>query len=358
MVQQETIFGNLGRRQLRAVGGAGVLALLGIISLDSWRNGPDAGRMSSYGFSVHWMSHQTAGRTRRPAPPDADLLDFMAGEGFDMLRVPLSYWFWTRGANYRDIEAAAFAAVDGYLDACRRRGLQLCLSMRRAPGHCVWGQGREAHDLWRDDEAREGFAFHWRYLAERYRQVPGEELRFELLGDPPARPDQTPSYAELLRSTVGLVRSVSPQRPVMVVGVQDGAIPVHDLVDLDVQQCCLGHYPREISHRSRGTYAANPGLATLTYPCLDHERQWGLGTMIRHYDRWREWQALGHSVFVSEFGLADTMDPRSADAWHRDMLGLFRRWNWGFCFDCKGGRKSLGHELLVMLREARLTRVD
>jgi hypothetical protein len=44
--------------------------------------------------------------------------------GFDFLRVPTDYRVWTSGFEYRRPDETVFESLDGYLAACRARGLR------------------------------------------------------------------------------------------------------------------------------------------------------------------------------------------------------------------------------------------
>ena len=54
--------------------------------------------MPRYGFNFQWMFSWQAGR--QPAAPDLKALDFMADLGFDFVRIPTDYRFWTKDFDY------------------------------------------------------------------------------------------------------------------------------------------------------------------------------------------------------------------------------------------------------------------
>src|SRR5262245_32467005 len=91
--------------------------------------------MPRYGFNFQWMFWWEEGKV--PAPPDERALDFLAAHGFDFVRIPASYWFWTHAFDYFRPNEAVLAQIDGYLAACQARGLHMCLNLHRAPGYCI-----------------------------------------------------------------------------------------------------------------------------------------------------------------------------------------------------------------------------
>ncbi len=54
--------------------------------------------MQRYGFNFGWMYAWEEGRT--PEPADERALDFMAEYGFNFVRIPTNYPFWTRNFDY------------------------------------------------------------------------------------------------------------------------------------------------------------------------------------------------------------------------------------------------------------------
>ena len=104
--------------------------------------------MPRYGFNFQWMYVCREGA--EPKPADEQALDFMAGQGLDFARLPTDYRFWTTDADYLHPDERMWDHLDGYLDACRSRGIQFCLNLHRAPGYCINRIEEEPHRLWHD----------------------------------------------------------------------------------------------------------------------------------------------------------------------------------------------------------------
>ena len=135
-----------------------------------------------YGFNMLWMYAGNRGRT--PQEANETELDFIAEEGFNFIRIPTDYHFWTDGFDYFHPDEKIIAYFDRYIAACNSRGLHVCLNLHRAPGYCINWPEREKHNLWRDPEAQEGFIFLWKMFAERYKGIPSEKLSFDLVNEP------------------------------------------------------------------------------------------------------------------------------------------------------------------------------
>jgi len=73
-----------------------------------------------YGFNFQWMTSWAPDRV--PGPPDERALDFMAKHGFDFVRIPTDYRFWTRDFDYLHPDESLLEYLDTYLEATRSRG--------------------------------------------------------------------------------------------------------------------------------------------------------------------------------------------------------------------------------------------
>src|SRR5918996_567558 len=145
------------------------------------------GLMKYYGFNFQWMCSWNAGQ--RPQPADNKALDFLAKFGFNFVRIPVDYRFWTYDFDYFHPDESMFSYIDQYLEACRSRGIHMSLNLHRAPGYCTNRNDLERHNLWVDSIAQNAFVFLWESFAQLYKDVPGKDLSFDLINEPPAPGD-------------------------------------------------------------------------------------------------------------------------------------------------------------------------
>ena len=75
--------------------------------------------MRYYGFNFQWMFSWQPGYS--PEPVDLKALDFLAAAGFNFVRVPMDYRFWTRNFDYFHPDESVWGFIDAYLRA-RLRG--------------------------------------------------------------------------------------------------------------------------------------------------------------------------------------------------------------------------------------------
>ena len=172
---------------------------------------------------------------------------FMKEFGFNFARLPLSYRRWL--ANPDDWESIApekLAFLDRGIALGRKYGIHLMVNLHRAPGYTVAGGKPEPASLWDSAEAERVFQKHWRFLAERYRDVPAECLSFNPVNEPPVIPEAT--YARVMTAVTDVIRAVTPDRFVVVDAMGGDRHPCVALFGRpDIGQSTRGYLPEEVS---------------------------------------------------------------------------------------------------------------
>ena len=69
-----------------------------------------AGRMKYYGFNFQWMV--SGSLDQKPEHPDEKALDFLARFGFNFVRIPVDYRFWTHNFDYFHPDESIFGCID------------------------------------------------------------------------------------------------------------------------------------------------------------------------------------------------------------------------------------------------------
>ncbi len=288
--------------------------------------------MPYYGFNFLWMfirgSHET------PAPPDLRALDFMARHGFNFVRLPMDYRFWTRDFDYLHPDERILPYLDGVLEACRSRGLHLCVNLHRAPGYCINRNDLERDNLWLDAVAQDAFVFLWEWFARHWQGVPGPALSFDLVNEPPAVGQYgmtRENHAALVRRTVDAIRVIDPQREIVIDGLGGGHLAMPELADLGVVHSGRGYQPMAISHYRATWWSEHAGLPVPVYPGLAWNGiRWDRDALREFYRPWREVEAMGARVHIGEFGCYNQTPNDVALRWLGDLLSLFREFGWGY----------------------------
>jgi aryl-phospho-beta-D-glucosidase BglC (GH1 family) len=285
-----------------------------------------------YGFNFQWMYVWEEGK--RPEPADLPALDFMADLGLDFVRLPTDYNFWTPDFDYLNPDESSLGPIDDYLAACRERGLHMSLNMHRAPGYCINRNERERDNLWTDEVAQEGFVHQWQIFARRYRDVPATALSFDLVNEPPGIGQYgltRDGHAALMRRTVAAIRSIHPDRPIIIDGLGGGNIALPELADLDVVHSGRGYQPMAVSHYRAGWWSGSRDLPEPVYPGTRFDdRIWDKEALRRHYAPWQEVEKMGAWIYIGEFGCYNRTPNDVALRWLSDLMSLFREFGWGY----------------------------
>ncbi len=281
--------------------------------------------MPKYGFNMLWMFAKRGDRA--PLPPDLRQLDFIAKHGFTFIRVPLDYRFWIREEDYAHPDESVLSLIDTYLEACRERGLHMCLNIHRAPGYCINNPPKDLC-LWTDAAAQDGFALLWKQFAERYKGT--ENLSFDLLNEPPnpgEREFTRERHEAVMRRVIGEIRAVDPAREIVLDGVCGGSDAIPELADTGTVHSGRGYTPFSVSHyRAEWNKEPPGGWQEPVYP----SERWNKEKLREHYRLWRETEQKGVKVHIGEFGCYNKTPNDVALAWLFDLLSLWREYRWGY----------------------------
>ncbi len=291
--------------------------------------------MKRYGFNFLWMFAKSKWHPE-PSEPNLRELEFIAEEGFDLVRIPTDYRFWTHDFDYLHPDERVLEYIDRYIETCNSFGLHVCLNLHRAPGYCVNSPQEEKHNLWRDPEAQEGFYFLWRTFAERYRGISGDKLSFDLVNEPgnipPTHPCTREDHEKVIRRTIDEIRSIDPSRPIVIDGFDGGWNALPELADVGAIHSGRGYFPNQITHYHAEWVAGADKYELPEYPGMvapglyvDREK------LSRFYDPWREVEKKGVEIHIGEFGCYNKLPNDITLRWFEDLVSVFAENGWGYC---------------------------
>jgi len=285
------------------------------------------------GFNLTALTGGQRGRTF----PEADF-EWMAKWGFDFARLPLSYWAWSSPHDWMKIDPEAIAPVDQAIEFGRRYGIHINLNLHRIPGYCVNGRELEPYKLFDSprssmERALEAALHHWRFFAERYRNIPAAHLSFDLLNEPPFMADQS-RYLEIARALIGAIRESSPDRIIVVDGADIGQTPVLGLLDEGIVQSTRGYLPKMVSHYT-ATWVPHREFESFdkpTWPMLDQHGVLWDREKLRHelIDTWKPLVDRGAPIHVGEWGCYTRTPHAACLGWMGDLLALWKEAGWGW----------------------------
>jgi aryl-phospho-beta-D-glucosidase BglC (GH1 family) len=140
--------------------------------------------------------------------------------GFNFVRIPLDYRTYTRPGNWDIFIEERVAEIDKVIEWGKKYGVHVCLNLHRAPGYCVNQAVLPANqnlDLWNNASAQQAFVNHWAYFANRYKNIPYEELSFNLVNEPAGMDENT--YVSVMKKAIDKIQSINPDRVIFVDGL-------------------------------------------------------------------------------------------------------------------------------------------
>jgi endoglucanase len=285
-----------------------------------------------YGFNFQWI--YSWGPERQPQPADEQALDFLTATGFNFVRIPTDYRFWTTDFDYLHPNEGVFTHFDGYLDACRTRGLHMSLNLHRAPGYCINRNDLERDNLWLDPVAQDAFVWNWENFARRYQGIPSDALSFDLLNEPPNIGQYgltRDNHAALMRRTVAAIRAIDPAREIVIDGLGGGHLAMPELADLGVIHSGRGYQPMPVSHAQASWWDGHTTAPEPVYPGVVWEgRTWNRDALRDFYQPWRDVEAAGARVHIGECGCYNKTPNEVALRWLSDLFGLYKEFGWGY----------------------------
>lgn len=284
------------------------------------------------GFNFQWLLDFEPDKPMDE--PNLRALDFLVKHGFDYVRLPTNYWFWTKDFDYDHPDETVFLKIDRAIEACRERGIHAALNCHRVPGYCINSPEIEKHNLWTDAIAQDALDNQWRRFAERYRDIPSSELSFDLINEPPHEGERgfnREIHQTIIRRLVATIRSVSPDRVIVANGLAGGHLAIPELADLGIVHSSRGYQPMTVSHYHASWWAQGMTLPYPVYPGGEWEgRVWNRETLREYFQPWRDVHAKGVPVHIGECGCYIKTPNDVALRWMADLFEMFVDFGWGF----------------------------
>jgi len=175
--------------------------------------------------------------------------------GFNFVRLPMDYRFWIRDDNWESINEDGLKPIDQAIAFGNKYNVHVMINFHRAPGYTV-AKPPEKLNLFQDPEALRVCVMHWGMIAKRYRDVPVENLSFNLFNEP-NRTVTAEEYEKVVAAVIKEIRLYNPHRLIVADGLEWGAKPVSELFKYNIGQATRGYTPSSISHY-RASWAGNP----------------------------------------------------------------------------------------------------
>ncbi|MEK7766472.1 MAG: cellulase family glycosylhydrolase, partial [bacterium] len=203
------------------------------------------------------------GRDWSNGPFVEDDFKWIAGWGFNFVRLPMDYRTWIVDGDWRRFDERVLKEIDQAVAWGRKYGVHVLINFHRAPGYTV-ASPPEAKSLWTDPEAQEVCALHWATFARRYRGIPNRNLSFNLWNEP-AGPDEA-THAKVAKLAIEAIRREDPDRLIICDGLGYGGSFSEALVPLKVAQATRGYQPFTLTHYKASWVGDNADWPVPTWP--------------------------------------------------------------------------------------------
>lgn len=335
---------NSSRRDfIKLAGAAGLtLGLSGRAAVTSTPTPPPAANPLPRwrGFNLQYL-YRTGDEMLKP---DEDHFRWIAGWGFDFVRIPMNYRTWLRKKTRAGemitpedafaVDESVLALVDEAVRHGEKHGIHVCLCFHHAPGYRVGKGVKEPFLLWRDAAAVEAFTFHWELFARRYRASARDKLSFNLFNEAPWPSDNFNGalYRQAVAPAVAAIRRISPDRLIIADGAGAGNLCVPELIPLGVHQSVHCYIPGNLSHYKVDWMKDRTDWPEPQWPGAldDAGYRWDRKLLETYYSSWRDLLAQGVGVHMGETGGSHRVAHPVLLGWLADVLGVCRDLKIGF----------------------------
>ncbi len=289
--------------------------------------------------------------------------------GFNFVRLPMDYRFWTATDDLLKIDERKVEAIDRAIRLGERYGIHVNLSLHRAPGYCILDDmdatitgihiTPEKTSFYDDEPTLQAFVHQWAYFAKRYLGTSGDRLSFNLVNEPMYRPtperkrelmgglkdkskkevDQAieatgaKEYARVAAAAIDAIRAIDPSRTIVVDGSAVAKSPVPELFASGVIQSPHTYFPPEVTTYNgewsrQWLKAAEPP----SWPQKDKNGQVisDRKSIDAYFEPWRRAAQQGVPIHVGELGCYKFTPPDVTLAWFDDTLDVIGELNSGW----------------------------
>ncbi|MGA8490373.1 MAG: cellulase family glycosylhydrolase [Terriglobales bacterium] len=282
--------------------------------------------------------------------------------GFNWVRLPMDYRFWTDSQDLLKMREDKVAPIDRAIRLGEKYGIHVNLCLHRAPGYCILDTldeavtgihvTKEKSSLFADPRMLEAFVYQWTYFADRYKGISSEKLSFNLVNEPIVAPSATEmeelenanktesekslrgefmsrhaaDYTRVARAAIEGISKHDPKRLVVTDGYNGGTAVISDLFDTGVLQSCHTYHPVQLTHYrcewARGMLTGSEPVPT--WPLKDSK---GVVTVDRAelaqtFRPWGELAAHAVPIHFGEMGCYKHTPPAVVLAWFDDTLSV------------------------------------
>jgi aryl-phospho-beta-D-glucosidase BglC (GH1 family) len=272
---------------------------------------------------------------------------WMRDWGFNWVRIPMDYRFWTDSWDMMKIDEKKIEPIDRVVHLGEKYGIHVNLCLHRAPGYCCFDDGSETDtdpvthvtrkrpNLFRDQATLDAFVRQWVFFAGRYAGISSRKLSFNLVNEPSDRiaghplPGGEKEYARVARAAIAGIRGKDPQRLIVTDGYDGpgwGHAPLPELFDTGILQSCHDYWPHSLTHYFPPGPNTAPGdrLPVPKWPLQDAQGKVIANKQMveQEFSPWRELAKHNVPIHFGEMGCHRGTPPDVLYAWLNDTLDM------------------------------------
>ena len=259
--------------------------------------------------------------------------EWLARWGFDFVRLPMDYRFWTDLADRRMLKEPVLNEINQAVEWGRQYKIHVCINFHRTPGYCVNQPELEPFSLWTDEEAQEICELHWRTFARRYKGIAPSRLSFNLWNEP-GRPGERgltrQRHEAVVRRIVGAIREEDADRLIIADGLLWCRDPLPELTDLGIAQSTRAYTPSRLTHYKASWSRGSDKWPVPTWPLQVGETRWDIEHLREHYRPWLDLMRKRIGVHCGEGGVYRYTPHKVALAFLRDVLTVLKEYGIGW----------------------------
>lgn len=279
------------------------------------------GRLNGFNLQNFYMVHSIHS-------VDESEIKLLKELGFNFVRFPMDYRCWTGEKGLYEIREDTLKEIDKAIDVCIRYGIHVCLNFHRAPGWTV-AQPPESLSLWKDTEAVNACAYHWKLFAERYKHISHRSLSYNLFNEPPAISADV--HKRVVGKVIEEIRKIDDKKYILCDGRMWGFVPPLELADFDIVASFHMYHPFTLTHYKAEWVGKWDEVPVPTYPLEEKGVVWNKDSIEqKHISPWKNLEEKGVPVFVGEFGAYNKTPHKIVLKWMEDCLEIFKKNNWGW----------------------------
>ncbi len=279
--------------------------------------------------------------------------------GFNWVRLPMDYRFWTDPNDLMKINDKNVEPIDRAIKLGQKNKVHVNISLHRAPGECILDAmdekvtgihiTKEKTSVYKDQATLDAFAHQWAYFAKRYKGISNDDLSFNLVNEPldlssaklgldqNAKPSAA-DYVRVVRATIAAIRAEDPNRAIVTDGYNVGRDPIPELYDTKIIQSSHDYFPVQLTHYHNPwarPYGDNIPLPT--WPLKDASGAVIVDkeSLVKQLAPWADPNKAGVPIHFGEMGCDHNTPPDVVNAWFDASLdvinGLHSGWAlWNF----------------------------